>query len=273
MNILVCFKVVPDLDMLSGSDWSSVSHFQVDTSFVKTMINPYDESALELVLKLKDGAAKDHVAVIVTAFTIGTSPADKVLKNLFALKYHHGVRVECDRDLRFNAPMVSKIIHYYCKNIKNQQIIILGQQSNVGDNAKTPLLVAERLGIPCISSVTGIKLSPHKDCLAVTSRIDDLVIEQTIKPPVVLVIGNVPNSYIRVPTLKDKMQYGKKEIEVYTLGQLGLQETELDEENDMELIELFYEKNEKSCVFIQGENSFKKAKVLYEDYLREKVKL
>lgn len=272
MDILVCFKVVPDLDMLHGSDWEIDSRYHVDTSFVKTIINPYDESALELALKLNDAALKNNVDLRLTALTIGTNHSNKVLKNLYALKYDHAVRIECEFDIRFNAPIVSRMIDQYIKHIKNQQVIILGNQSCEGDNAKTPLLVAERLGVPCITSVTSIKLSEQIGCLEITSRIDDLVIEQTIKAPVVLSVGNVPNSFIRVPTLKNKMQYSKKEIEVYDFKNLNIKENEIEEENDCELIDLFYEKNDRSCVFIQGKSSINKADVLYEDYLRERVK-
>jgi len=271
MDILVCFKVVPDLDMLSGSDWAINSHLRVNTSYVKTMINPYDESALELTLKLNDDAKKSNIDLNLTALTISKDSPDRVLKNLYALKYNHVAQIQCDIDIRFNATMVSKIIYQYIRNIGNHQVIILGSQSNEGDNAKTSLLVAERLGIPAITSVINIKLSQQEGCLDVTSIIDDLVIEQVIMPPVVLTIGNAPNSYIRVPTLKDKMQCLKKEIEVYDLEVLGIKENDM-EENECDLFELYREENEINCVFIQGQNPASKADVLYEDYLKKRDK-
>jgi len=236
------------------------------------MINPYDESALELALKLKDAAKQRKVDFNLAALTIGKKSSDRVLKYLYALKYVHAVRLECDLDLRFNAIMVSKMIAQYLINIRNHQVIILGNQSGEGDNAKTPLLVAERLGIPVITSVTNIMLSEQEGCLDVSSTIDDFLLTQTIKPPVVLAIGNVPTSYIRVPTLKDKLQCSKQQIQVYDLLDLDIKEHDIAA-NDCKLIELFYERNERSCVFIQGENPSKKADALYEDYLKGRDKL
>jgi electron transfer flavoprotein beta subunit len=272
MDILVCFKVGPDLDMLSGSDWVIDDDFQVDTRFAPTILNPGDEGALELALKLRDAAQKEKTAVKLTALTIGTNRSNKVLKNLYSLQYDQVVRVECQLDLRFNARLVSGVIHQYLNKHKNHQVIIMGSQSSEGDNAKTPLLVAERQGIPCVTSVTGIQLSAQTDRLAITSKIDDLIVEQIIKPPVVLVIGNVPNSYLRIPTLKDKLHYGKKEIAVYSLGDLDMKESAADAENDCELIALFYERQEKNCVFLERAEPSQQAAVLYEDYLRERVK-
>ena len=46
MDVLVCFKVVPDLDQLPPGGWEIDSALRVETIFVKTMLNPYDESAL-----------------------------------------------------------------------------------------------------------------------------------------------------------------------------------------------------------------------------------
>ncbi|PKM52079.1 MAG: hypothetical protein CVV02_03565 [Firmicutes bacterium HGW-Firmicutes-7] len=270
MNILVCFKNVPDLDALSVNDWLIEDHFQVDTSYVRTMLNPYDESALELTLKLGDAEKNDDFKL--TALTVGTSHLDKVLKTLYALKYDLGVRLDCKSDIRFNPCFVSRMICNYVKNIKNHQVIILGSQSNVGDNAKTPLLVAEGLGIPCITSVIGIKLAEQKDCLSITSKIDDLIIEQIVKAPFVLAVGDVPTSYIRVPTLKDRIQYKEKEIKVFTLEDLEIKENDVEEENDTQLIELSYEKNGRNCVFIQGHHSSEKANVLYKEYLMERIK-
>lgn len=271
MDILACFKMVPDLDMLFGSDWTMDSRFQIDTRYVKTMVNPYDESALELLLKLRDSAVNAGIDLELSALTIGSNQADRMLKNLYALQYERAVRVDCDCDIRFNAPLVSGIIERYIRQIKDYPVIVMGEQSSEGNNARTPLLVAERLNIPCITSVTNIRLSAQKGCLDITSRTDTMVIEQTVLPPLVLSIGNVPNSYIRVPTLRDKILYSKKEIEVFKLEDLGLKEQDFEEQNDCELIELFFEKKDSSCIFIKSDSSLEKAAILYEAYLKERV--
>lgn len=272
LNILVCFKLVPDLDQLSGDDWLIDSHLRVDTSFVRSIINPYDESALELALKLKDAALDKSVNLKLTALTIDTSRSDRTLKNLFALKYDHAVRIEAASDLRFNGSAVSRMIEQYVRVIRNHSVIIMGSQSSEGNNAKTPPLVAERLKFPCITAVTGIGLSAESGCLDITSVIDDMQVFQTVRPPVILAIGNAPNSYIRIPTLKDKMAVSKKEIKICALKDLELQDDDLEAENDCVLTALFYDNHEKACVFIDGESAIEKAGTFYMDYLRERVK-
>ena len=58
MNILVCFKAVPDIELLRDEDWEIDENLQVDTSFLKRDLNSYDESALEIALRLLDGSEK-----------------------------------------------------------------------------------------------------------------------------------------------------------------------------------------------------------------------
>lgn len=271
MDILVCFKIVPDLDMLSHSDWVVSSHCEIDTSFVKPMFNPYDEAALELVLKLRDQAENKIESFNLTALTIGNSSADRFLKNLYALKYDGAVRVDFEEDIRFNSPLVSKIISQYIEKEGKQGVIVMGNQSGVGDNGKTPFILAEMLGIPCISGVTCIAPGDEENYLIVTSCTDDSEVKQVVKAPIILSVGNVQNAYIRVPTLKDKMATKKKEVKILNLDYLGVEKEKEDEENDIALLDLYYEKEERVCEFIDGEGAKEKAKMLYEKYLKERL--
>ena len=272
MDILVCFKTGPDLDMLNAADWLVNDALQVNTDFVPVMLNPYDESALELGLRLRDGSCGTPADVQLTALTIGPDDSRKALKNLLALQYDHALRVHCALDIRFNAPAVAAIIHRYMQK-ENHQVLLCGSQSNEGANGKTPLLVAEKLGIPCITAVSSVMLSKQPGCLEVISRFEGCQLVQTVKPPVVLAVGNAPGTYIRVPTLKDRLNSARKEVKVYSLAELGLSEQGLAAANDLEVIDLFPETHERSGVAIQGRCAAEKAAVVYEEYLRKRFKL
>ncbi|GAA0182599.1 electron transfer flavoprotein subunit beta/FixA family protein [Clostridium sediminicola] len=271
MDILVCFKIVPDLDMLSSSDWVVSSHCEVDTSFAKPMFNLYDEAALELVLKLRDQAENKIESLNLTALTIGNSFADRFLKNLYALKYHNAVRVNYEEDIRFNSPFVAKIISNYIEKEGKIGIVVLGNQSGVGDNGKTPFILAELLGIPLISGVTSITPSEEEGYFTVISTKDDIKIKQVVKAPIILSVGNIQSAYLRVPTLKDKMAAKKKRIKILDLEHLGIEKEKKEEENDVTLIDIFYEKKERVCEIVEGGDAKEKAKILYEKYLKERL--
>ncbi len=273
MKVLTCFQVIPDLDKLLRSDWVVDSHFSVDTSFVPKIINPYDESAIELVLKLTDqwSAQNQEDFHKLTAFTIGDEHSDRYLKNMYALNYHQTVRVDNQNQIRFNSEAISDLIEKYITEIEDQDFIVMGRQSGIGDNGKTPLLLAEKLNIPCITNV--IKLEASDDnCIKVTSLNDEQIIEQIISGPAVISIGDVQKSYLRVPTLKDKLAAKKKQIHILEITDLLSQDQVTDCHQSLELIDLYREQNSREGIRIDKETSKEIVKELYQDYLKERLK-
>lgn len=272
MNILVCFKAVADLNMLSYGEFVIESDNKIDLRFVKTMLNCFDESALEIALKLSDFSESFNLSLNLTALTIADKRSDSFLKNIYALKYDKAVRIDCDKDIRFNPAVISKLIAEYIRTIGKQQVILMGRQCGEGDNAQTPLLLAERLRWPCITQVMGVELTEKENCIKVTSMLDGGVLTQIVETPVVLAIGNSPNTYMRVPTLKDKIKYSKKEIEYYNFSDFAVDEELIEQENDKVLIGLTPEVNDRKCEYITGNDSYEKAYNLYENYLKERLK-
>lgn len=66
MNVLNCFKVIEDLEKMTKDDWQIASRLFVDTSFIKTMINESDASAIELSLRLRDDGGANIYGITVT---------------------------------------------------------------------------------------------------------------------------------------------------------------------------------------------------------------
>ena len=93
MKICVCFKIVPDLDQVLESDWRDISQ-GLDTSYVKKMINCFDETALEMALRLKETAADTGAAC--TAVTVGGGLAS-LMKGLYAVGYDRVVNIPLER--------------------------------------------------------------------------------------------------------------------------------------------------------------------------------
>lgn len=267
MKALVCFKIVPDLDMMSEKDWVIGDHFNIDTSFVKKMINPYDESALETALKLSD-ASED---LQLHALTIGGPQSDYYLKTLYALQFATAVRIEAFMDLRFQPELAAAVISKYIKEIEPQDIVFLGKQSGEGDNGKTPLLVAEILGWPCITEVSRVEPA-GENRLKVTSMTDDGILTQTVRTPCVLAVGNVAGAYMRVPTLKDRMKYGKKDIEVIDIQRFGLDSLLDQDMGSCELRDAQIISHKREGVTIGGSSIREKVRSLFENYLNDRLR-
>jgi electron transfer flavoprotein beta subunit len=265
MDILVCFKVVPDLDQLPGSDWEIDSRFRIETGFVQKMINPYDESALELSLKLCESSDRP---VHLTALTIGDKKSEIYLKTLNALKFARTVRIEQHADIRFSPEKIAAVISGYVQKMGRQDLILMGAQSGEGDNAKTPLFTAEMLHWPCVTQV--IQLEPcGDDGLKVTSMVDGGLLKQMIKMPCVLAVGNAPNANLRVPTLKDRAACSKQAIEVRQIEEFMLRDTLEDSGQDGVLKGLEIINRRREGLILAGATPAEKARVLYDAYLKE----
>lgn len=267
MKALVCFKIVPDLDMMSEKDWVIQDRFQIDTSFVKKMINPYDESALETALKLSD-ASED---LCLHALTIGDRQSDFYLKTLYALQFARAVRVETFADIRFQPGITAAVISKYVTEMDPQDMIFMGRQSGEGDNGKTPFLVAEMLGWPCISEI--IRVEPvDKQFVSVTGMTDEGILTQVVKLPCVLSVGNVAGAYMRVPTLKDRMNHGRKDIDVIDIQKFNLDSLIDLPVDSIELVDAEVVSHKRKSVTIQGGSIRQKVKYLYQNYLDDRLK-
>lgn len=206
MNILNCFKVIEDLEKMTKDDWLIASRLFVDTSFIKTMINESDASAMELSLRQRDdGGAK------VYGITVTDKRVRSFVKQLYGLKLDEVAVCDCkDTDIRFRPDLVSHIIADYAKYIE-ADLITFGSNAPNGNNYLTPFYVAEILHMKCISNVINVRKTSDQQ-LIVTHQGDIGTVTIKVPTPLILIIDNAPGTSLRIPTLKDKMQGSKKEV-------------------------------------------------------------
>jgi electron transfer flavoprotein beta subunit len=272
MKITVCFKTLPDYGRLSEKDWVWDKRHFVQMNFVRQIFNCFEESALEMTLKLSESSESLWGSPEITALTVDDPASNLFLKHLMSVGYHHAIRIQCNSniDLRFNPLAISHLISNYIKK-EDQQLVILGLQGGDGDNRQTGALVAERLGWPCIREVTGVTIAPSPDCLKVTSRMDGASLIQTVKLPMVLIIGQSPDfPYLRIPTLKQKLASKKMATTVITDEELEMTNDTLIN-NDKTLVDLQRPPANPSCVFLEGKSAREQSQHLYDQYLKERL--
>jgi electron transfer flavoprotein alpha/beta subunit len=255
--------------MLNEEDWQVIDN-AIDTSFVKNELSCFDESALEIALKLSDAAGNIGSDVDLTGLTIGVQFIDPFLRKLLALRFDQAVRVDCDEDLRFAPEREAELIASYVRQ-DPQDVILLGWQSGVGDNAKTPLILAEMLGWPCISQVISLELD-NQGALIVTNDLDDGRLQQIIQPPCVLTIGNAQSTILRVPTLKDKMKYGKRPLTIIPAADLANTSGSTSKTaRTNRLLRLENINRQRDGIVLSDGTAEEKAQILYDRYLKQRM--
>ena len=188
MRVLACFKVTPDFEALRAADWLAAPVSGVPTRYVRRVLNCFDESALELALRLRDDAANLGLTADLGALCVGGREAEPYLKTLVALGYERAARValmaasdagvapsdadaatsdrpDPGRDLAgpgldFAPDIVAAIIAGYARRAAPSDLLMLGCRSGPGDGGTVPFRVAEALGWPCLTQVTAVDPLP-----------------------------------------------------------------------------------------------------------------
>jgi len=136
---------------------------------------------------------------------------EALAKTLLALKFDRVRRLDLAEAPLFHPELVAALLAAEARAL-GADLVVMGGQSADGDNAQTPLMLAEFLKWPILTQVTAFEpLAPAG--LVVTSLEDDGQARRILAPPLCLAIGNAA-SWLRVPTLKDRLEYGHRGIEV-----------------------------------------------------------
>lgn len=212
MDILVAFKMVPDLDLVTG-EMVAGEAMRVETGHLRPIVNPCDEGTLELALGLRDQAEAMNEPLTLAAISVGEDTANRVLKTLLALRFCRAVRVAAAPGDAASPNAVAHMIADFAK-ANGFCFLMLGYQSADQGSGLVPPLAAAALGWPIVADVLGVR--PIGDgTLEVVRRYIGGCLVSRLRPPAVLAVSDAVVNCLRVPTLKDRMTYGKQQIEVF----------------------------------------------------------
>jgi electron transfer flavoprotein beta subunit len=229
LRILVSFKVTPDFEALREADWLAGAAAEaphdaapgVETRYVRRVLNCFDESALEMALRLSDARAVRDAATDLGALSVGGRETEPYLKTLLALGYERAARVEPEAALDFAPSVVAALVAGYVQQVDHSDLLLLGCRSGPGDSGVVPFLVAETLGWPCLTQV--IEFEPLPDArVRVACMVDDGLLRATLRLPCVLAVGNAVVSHLRTPTLTDRLAHRDKRIDVLSDADLDV---------------------------------------------------
>ena len=208
MKIAVCVKRVPDTETRIKVQGDGQS---VDEAGVKFILNPYDEFAVEEALQRKDKAGAGEVVVI----SLGGDAAQETMRTALAMGADRGVLLKTDR-IPADALATAKALAAELKG-GSYDLILFGKMAVDDYNHATGVMVAELLGLPCVSTVA--KLEIEGGTVVAEREVEGGVEVVECALPAVLTCDKGLNTP-RYPALKGIMAAKKKPIES-KLAQLG----------------------------------------------------
>ena len=204
MKIAVCIKRVPDSEtrVKIAADGKSLDETGGGVKFV---LNPYDEFAVEEALRRKEKAGAGEVAV----FCLGPAAAQETIRTALAMGADRGVLLQVDK-IPVDPFEVAKVIAAELKGT-TWDLILFGRMAIDDYNTQVGPLVAELLGLPCVTTVSHLDIEGTK---GVAEREIEGGIEVVDFPlPAVLTVDKGLNEP-RYPALKGIMAAKKKPLDV-----------------------------------------------------------
>jgi len=216
VRIAVCLKRVPDTTtkIVVAADGKAI-----DETGVKFVPNPYDEYALEEALKLKEAAGSGETVV----YCVGGDAAQETIRTALAMGIDRGVLLSATPGA--DGLEVARALAAELKD-GGFDLILFGKLAVDDYNHQVGVMVAELLGLPCVTSVS--RLSVASGALEAEREIEGGVEVSTATVPAVITCDKGLNTP-RLPSLKGIMAAKKKPLEVKpvslgtgTIAALGL---------------------------------------------------
>ncbi len=152
MKILVCVRRVPDT---ASRIKVSPNGKSVDTTSVEYVINPYEEYALEAGVQLKEKHGGE-----VTLLTLGPEKSSQIILKGLALGADKAIHLKSET-FADDPSAIARALAAEMKTLEFD-LVLFGKKGVDDDNQQVGQMVAEILGIPCVTQVAKLEVTDGK---------------------------------------------------------------------------------------------------------------
>lgn len=211
MRIVVLVKEVPDT---YGDRKLSLETGLADRAASDAVLDEIGERAIEVALSYADENAETEVVVVSMAPESAATTVRKALAMGAASALHVVDEELRGADLGLTAEVLAAAVQRV-----GFDLVITGNQSTDGSGGVVPAMVAERLGVPQLTGLTSVEITP--DAVAGSRATDAGVARVSASlPAVISVTEALPDA--RFPNFKGIMAAKKKPFETVSLAELGV---------------------------------------------------
>jgi electron transfer flavoprotein beta subunit len=213
VKIVVTIKLVPDPNAEKRIDPATK---RLVRTGVETVLNPYDEYALEAGRQLKERAGGD---ARVTVFSMAPDTLKETLRRALAMGADEAL-VLSDPALEGSDVWASAYAMARALRTMEFDLLIVGGLTDDSSTGAVPGALAEHLGLPCITNARKIEIADGK--LEIERETD--VGHQIVRGPMpALITTALTFGEPRYPSLKGIMGAKKKTIATMALSDLALE--------------------------------------------------
>ena len=213
MKIVVTVKLVPDPNAEKRIDPQTK---RLVRTGVETVLNPYDEYALEAALQLKERAGGDSR---VTVFSMSPEPLRETLRKALAMGADDALLL-ADAGLEGSDVWATAYAIAAALRKLEFDLLIVGGLTDDSSTGAVPGALAEHLGLPCVTNARKIEVV---DGGLQVERETDVGYQNVRAPLPALLTTALTFGEPRYASLKGIMGAKKKTIATTTVGELALE--------------------------------------------------
>jgi len=208
LKILTTAKKVVDVELTIH-----VENGAIVKDGLQYVINAWDENAVEATVQLKENNGAQTTLV-----SIGSGDNTDMIRKCYAMGIDDAIHIDDPALEKADSFVFAKVLQKVYE-AGEYDLVITGKQAQDTDSGQTGIILAEDLGLPCVSNVIAIDVID--DGKIQVSRLGDLgteIVEVTL--PAVITVSDSINEP-RLPAMRGIMMAKKKKIQVLDLGALG----------------------------------------------------
>ena len=208
MKIAVCIKRVPDMDVRFSIAPNGTS---LNEAGLKFDMSDFDGYAVEVALRLNEQQGPGEVTVL----SLGPDGVQETLRKALGMGADRAVQLKADQ-VPFDGRAIAKAIAAELKE-GGYDVVLFGRMATDTGNQTVGPMVAQFLGLPCVSAVTKLDIANGKGTAQRQLEGATETVEFPL-PAVITIDEGVARP--RLPSLKGIMAAKKKPLETKP-AQLG----------------------------------------------------
>jgi len=248
MNLVVCLKQILDPE-IPARDFrvDSVKH-EAERGAASLVTNIFCENALETALQFRERIGGGNITVL----SFGAASAEDSLRKALAMKADAAALVLNDGHPHPDPLTVARVLAAAIRKLGGFDLVMVGREAGDWGAGQTGGLLAEELGLPCVSFVDQIENADSKLRLRRQTDTGWEILEA--EPPVVVTVTNDEHNVPRIPKVRDVMMSYRQPLVTWTLADLDIDVDEVRAGNTYyDVVDLFIPQRETRCEFVVGD--------------------
>ena len=209
MRILICLKQVPDT-----TEVKLTGDLTLEREFVAQVLNPADESALELGLELKE----KHGGTV-TVLTMGPKRAEGMLREALSRGADEAVLMTSPRFAGADTLVTAHCLAEAEKALGGFDLILCGRRAVDGETGQVGPMVAALLGRPCVVNATEGEIA--EGCLRALQLTEAGSQEWKAPLPAVMTLCEWSHA-LRLPTISGLRRAAQADVQFCEPEDLGI---------------------------------------------------